>query len=488
MQEPKDVEASTGAESPVTVHGASKYINFDNKDNLNPRTWPLSKRVTIAALTTYATMVVTLASAIFATAVPSLMRIYQIDREVATLGVSLFVLGFALGPMVWASFSELKGRYPPFIISVFGFTAFSFGTAVSKSTPSILICRYLAGFFGAGPLTLAGPINADMFEGKSFGISMVMFAFTVFMGPVVGQPVGGFIVMNKHLGWQWTQYLCGILGAAALVPLIFVLKETYAPVILARKAESIRKETGDMSIVAEHEDVSLSLRVILVEYVGLPITMLISDPIVLSMSLFGSFVYGLLYLFLIGYPVVFQMIHDMSPGVGGLPYLGLIVGQVLAVVAIFLQQPWMLRKTKENDGVIMPEWHLPVAVPGAVSFSIGLFWYGWTGYRRDIHWIVPTLSGILTGFGLVCTFVPSIAYLIQARADRPASAVAAHTFLRSLFGSIFPLFGFYMYKGMGVQWASTLLGCLAALMIPIPIVLYKYGPVLREKNQAYKVG
>lgn len=445
MDESKDVEASTGTESPLPGQEASqspkatKYIEFEEKDSLNPRTWPLSKRcvfksllpnlvdptepksrcrVMIAALATYATMVVTLASAIFATAVPSLMRIYQIDREVATLGVSLFVLGFALGPVVWASFSELKGRYLPFIISVFGFMVFSFGTAVSKNMASILVCRYFAGFFGAGPLTLAGPINADMFVGKSFGISMVMFAFTVFMGPVVGQPVGGFIVMNRHLGWQWTQYLCGILGAAALVPLIFVLKETYAPVILARKAACLRRETGNASILAQHEDIETSWRIILVEYVGLPITMLISDPIVLSMSLFGSFVYGLLYLFLIGYPVVFQMIHGMSPGVGGLPYLGLIVGQLLAVVAIFLMQPWIMRKTKENNGVMMPEWHLPVAVPGAVAFSVGLFWYGWTGYRRDILWVVPTLSGILTGFGLVCTFVPSIAYLIQARSER----------------------------------------------------------------------
>lgn len=335
-----------------------------------------------------------------------------------TLGVSLYVLGFAIGPVFWASFSELKGRYLPFILSVFGFTAFSFGTAVSKDLTSILVCRWFGGFFGAGPLTLAGPLNADIFVGKSFGISMVLFAFTVFMGPIIAQPAGGFIVENHDLGWEWTQYICGILGAAALIPLVFALKETYAPIILARKAAKMREETGDDSIISHHDELSLSLRIILIDYVALPLKMLVSDPIVLLMSLFGSFVYGLLYLFLVGYPVVFQKIHRMKPGVGGLPYLGLIVGEVFAVLAIFLTQPWIMKKAKQNRGVMMPEWQLPVAVPGAVAFSAGLFWYGWTGYRRDIHWIVPTLSGVLTGFGLLATFVPSISYLVQAQPER----------------------------------------------------------------------
>jgi DHA1 family multidrug resistance protein-like MFS transporter len=363
-------------------------------------------------------MVVTFASAIFATAIPSLVRIHDVDREVVTLGVSLYVLGFAFGPVIWASFSELKGRYLPFIISAFGFTAFSFGTAVSKGLTSILICRWFGGFFGAGPLTLAGPLYADMFVGKPFGVSMVVFAFTVFMGPIVAQPVGGFIVVNRDLGWQWTEYLCGILGAAALIPLVFTLKETYAPVILAKKAATIRDQSGDVSITSHFDEISLSLRVIIVDYVALPLKMLASDPIVLLMSLFGSFVYGLLYLFLVGYPVVFQKIHGMTPGVGGLPYLGLIVGELFAVMAIFLMQPWIMMKAKTNQGLMMPEWQLPIAVPGAVAFSVGLFWYGWTGYKQQIHWIVPTLSGLLTGFGLLATFVPSISYLVQARPER----------------------------------------------------------------------
>lgn len=365
-------------------------------------------------------MVVTLASAIFATAIASLVRKFEVSREICLLGISLYVLGFAFGPLIWAAISEIKGRYLPLVLSLAGFVVFSFATGASNSLPSILVCRFFGGFFGAGPLTLAGPLNADLFVGRSFGIAMVSFAFVVFLGPVLSQPIGGFIVINNSLGWRWTQYLCGIMGAALLIPLALFLRESYAPVVLARKASKLRKLKGDSSILARHEAIRLSTRVIVAEYLALPVKMLFFDPIILLMCLFGSFVYALLYLFLVGYPIVFQQIHGMRPGVGGLPYLGLAVGQISSVIGIFAMQPWIMKKTRLNGGQSMPEWQLPIAIPGAVAFSVGVFWFGWSGYKRSIHWIVPTLSGWATGFGLLATFVPSITYIVQARPERYA--------------------------------------------------------------------
>lgn len=96
----------------------------------------------------------------------------------------------------------------------------------------------------------------------------------------------------------------------------------------------------------------------------------------------------------------------------------MIVGQLLGAVGIAATQPWVLRKLEQNGGVMMPEWRLPVAIPGAVAFSAGLFWLGWSGYKQSIHWIVPTLSGLLTGFGLLTMFLPSLAYLVEARPQK----------------------------------------------------------------------
>ncbi|RHZ64449.1 uncharacterized protein CDV56_108330 [Aspergillus thermomutatus] len=442
-----------------------KHVDFDGPDDpLNPLNWPMRKRVYISAILGLSTMVVAFASSIFSAAMPSVMQLYGISREVCTLGISLYVFGFAFGPLFFGPFSELKGRYMPLVISMFGFTIFSFATAVSKDLQSLFILRYFTGFFGSGPLTLAGASFADMFAPEQRGIAIVMFCLMVFIGPLAAPFVGGFTVMNSSLGWRWTAYIPGILGGAVLLLLVVFLEETYQPVILARKADRLRRETGNWSLHARHEELRLDARSIVTEYLALPLKMLVLDPIVTCMCVFASFVYGLLYLFLTAYPIIFQRIHGMNPGVGGLPYLGVIVGQLLGAVGIAATQPWILRKLEQTGGVMMPEWRLPVAIPGAVAFSGGLFWLGWSGYKQSIHWIVPTLSGLLTGFGLLTMFLPSLAYLVEARPQKAASAVAAHTFLRSVAGGVFPLFATYMLSS---AYFKSLLEKLDAMDSPL---------------------
>lgn len=374
-------------------------------------------------------MIVAGASSIFAPAIPSIMVIHNVSREVCILGISLYVLGFALGPMIWASFSELKGRYLPFTLSLFGFSVFSFATARSgHDLASIFICRFFSGLCGAGPLTLAGAVFTDMYTPQERNMMMMFFTLTVFIGPMLSQPIGGFIVSNSSLGWEWTEYLPGILGSAAFLAVLIFQKESYWPVILARKADRLRRETGDWSIVAKHDVILLDLRTIVHEYLLLPLRMLISDPIVLFMCIFGAFVYGLLYLFLTAYTVVFQGVYMMKPGIAGLPYLGIVMGQLFFVLVMaFQQKRFIVPRMIINGGMIEPEWVLLVAIPGAASFSAALFWFGWSGYKPSIHWIVPTASGIFSGFGLLAMFVQSISYIMLARPQRYSPPPPSHS-------------------------------------------------------------
>lgn len=407
---------------------------------------PLKLRCYTFAIVSFATMVVSMTSSIFSTAIPTLSNIYGISREVVTLGVSLYILGFATGPLIWAPFSELKGRRIPFTLSMFGFSVFCFATAVAKDLQTIFICRFFAGFFGACSLTLSGAVCSDMLSPKTYTVGMVGFCVAVFMGPLLAPVIGGFTIMNEHLGWRWTHYIAGILGAISFASMLFFLDESYAPVILTTKANRLRHETQNWAIHAKHEELEMHLSAIFHNFLMTPLKMLALDPIILCMCIFGSFVYGLLYLFLTAYPIIFQQTYGMNPGVGGLPFLAVIVGQHLAGLAMYLQQPSLGRKIKANNGQLIPEWLLLPAIPGSAAFSAGLFWLGWSGYRHDIHWIVPTLSGLLTGFGLITMFLPSIQYVVQSRRNRAASAIAAHTFLRSLAGSGFPLFATYMVR------------------------------------------
>jgi hypothetical protein len=120
---------------------------------------------------------------------------------------------------------------------------------------------------------------------------------------------------------------------------------------------------------------------------------------------------------------------------------------------------------------------------GSPDSSVGIFWFGWTGFTDDIHWIVPTLSGIFTGFGLMSIFLQALNYLVDAYLMFAASAIAGNTFLRSLCGAGFPLFARQMFDGMGIQYASTLLGCVAVVLAPIPFIFYRYGAKIRQRSK-----
>jgi MFS transporter, DHA1 family, multidrug resistance protein len=252
-----------------------------------------------------------------------------------------------------------------------------------------------------------------MFDNKSRGLAITVFSMTVFTGPLLAPFIGGFIT-ESYLGWRWTEYLTAIMGFVAFALDLLFLEETYPPVILIEKAAELRRRTKNWGIHAKQEEIEIDFRELMTKNFSRPLRLLFTEPIVLLLSIYMSFIYGLLYLYLTAYPIVFQQIHHFSNGVGGLPYFGMVTGMVLAGVYIILTQPSYNRKLAANNGIPIPEWRLPPVIVGGVAFAGGIFWFGWSGYRSDIHWIVPTLSGLLSGFGLLAIFLQSLNYLIDA--------------------------------------------------------------------------
>ncbi len=204
------------------------------------------------------------------------------------------------------------------------------------------------------------------------------------------------------------------MGAFALVLVFFFFEETYPPVILVSKATELRRRTLNWGIHAKQEEIEVDFRELVNKNFTRPMRLLFLEPLVCLVTIYVSFVYGLLYLFLSAYPLVFQGVHGFIPGISGLTFFGMIVGEIIACITVVLQQPRYKRKLAANNGVPVPEWRLPIVAVAGVSFSAGLFWFGWTGYRADIHWIAPTLSGLLTGFGLMTIFVQLLNYLIDS--------------------------------------------------------------------------
>lgn len=343
----------------------------------------------------------------------SVAQRFGVSTEVTTLGLALFVLGFATGPIVWAPLSELQGRRLPMIVGAIGLLCFEIGVAAGKDLQTVLICRFFAGAFGAAPLTCGAAIISDLFNNKSRGVAISIYSIAAFGGPFLAPTVGGFIV-DSYLGWRWTQYLTAIMAALCLCINIFLLDESYSPIILVSKARHIRAVSKNWAVHAKQEEIEVDIQELVKKNLSRPLRLLFTEPIVLLLSIYTAFIYGLLYTFLTAYPIVFQQIRGMNRGVGSLPLFGMLVGQVFACGYMIWQQPQYLRKFEANNQVNVPEWRLPPMVLGGTLFSIGMFWFGWSGYRSDVHWIAPTLSGLFTGFGNFMIILQAQNYLLDA--------------------------------------------------------------------------
>ncbi|KAF2198326.1 major facilitator superfamily [Delitschia confertaspora ATCC 74209] len=458
-------------------------VEFDGVDDpLHAQNWPIQKKLLTAAMLGFTTLTAAFGSSIFSAATFSVARQFHVSGEVGILGTSLYVLGFATGPIFWAPLSELKGRRLPLVLASFGFTIFSIAVASGKDLQTILICRFWSGFFGACPLTCVAAVFSDMFDNRTRGMAVTIFSMAVFTGPLMSPFIGGFITMS-YLGWRWTEWLVAIMGSVCFLLNLIFLEESYPPIILVAKASELRRRTKNWGIHAKQEEIEIDFRELMEKNFSRPIRMLVSEPIVLLLSIYMAFIYGLLYLFLTAYPLVFQRVHHMNLGVGGLPFFGMITGQLCAGTLVALRQPAYQRKLAANHNIPIPEWRLPEVVLGGACFAVGIFWFGWTGYKESIHWIVPTISGVLIGFGLLSIFLQALNYIVDAYLMFAASAIAANTFLRSLCGAGFPLFATYMYNGMGIEYASTLLGCIAVALVPVPVWFLLRGGKLREKSK-----
>jgi MFS transporter, DHA1 family, multidrug resistance protein len=142
-----------------------------------------SSRILLSLLLAYITLIAFFASAVFSPGIESVSKQFHVSPETGVLGISLYVLGFAFGPIVWAPLSEISGRRLPLLIGTFGFSVFSTGVATAKDYQTIMLCRFFAGFFAASPLAVVPACFADLYDNRQRGTAITAFAMAVFMGP-----------------------------------------------------------------------------------------------------------------------------------------------------------------------------------------------------------------------------------------------------------------------------------------------------------------
>ncbi|KAL7898793.1 major facilitator superfamily domain-containing protein [Trichoderma sp. SZMC 28014] len=441
-----------------------------NALNLSP-----AKKWFIIFIVSVSVFAVTLTSSAYSGSANEILKEFNCSSELFALGISLYVLGFAIGPALWAPLSELYGRKILFVTTHTCMVAFVAGSAGANSIATLLVLRFLTGMFGASPLTNAGGVIADLFPASQRGLAMIFFCSAPFMGPVLGPIIGGFISMN--VGWRWVQGVCCIfIGVVWIAGSIFV-PETYAPVILQKRAEKLSKETSHTYTTAfQKRNGTLAPSAIFRKALMRPWILLFREPIVLIAATYLAIIYGTVYMFMPALPIVYQRDRGWSEGVGGLAFLGLVCGMLVGIIyAIFDDNRY-----KRLGKAATPESRLPPATIGSIALPIGLFAFAWTN-SPSIHWSASIILSAPFGFGCVLVFLSCLNYLIDSYTIYAASVLGASAMLRAFFGTAFPLFTDQMYDGIGIHWASTIPAFLTLLCLPFPFVMIKYGEEIRSK-------
>ena len=471
-----DTTEDADVHPPAAEQGDPNIVDWDPGDPEKAMNWPAKKIAVNMVIVSTVTFLTPLASSMAAPGEPLIMRdLHSTSETLASFVISIYLLGYASGPLVIAPLSEIYGRLPVYWVNNIMFTAWTIGCALAPNIGGLIALRFFAGVAGSCPLAIGAGSIADMFPQERRGMGMSIFALGPLLGPVIGPVAGGYLAQDE--GWRWVFWVIAIGSGAITVASFIFMKETYEPVLLERKAARLRKETDNPNLrsrLASDKTPAEYFKLSIIR----PTKMLIFSPIVLCLSVYIAVVYGYLYLLFTTLTLVFQSAYHFSQGDVGLSYLGIGIGALVGITVFGFASDRIVKRLAAG-GEMKPEYRLPLLMPGGLLIPIGLFLYGWSAEERT-HWIVPIIGTFFVGLGLLGIFMPIQTYLVDAYTIHAASAVAANTVLRSLVGCFLPLAGPAMYQRLGLGWGNSLLGFIGLALTPLGWIFYAYGERIRK--------
>ena len=454
-------------------------------DPNNPHNWSMTSRIKATVLVASIGCVVGMASAIDSSGVSAAAKEFHVSEVVESMATGLFLIGFGVGSLFAGPVSETIGRNPVYIVTLGLYMIFVMASALAPNIGAQLAFRFIAGCFAATPLTCAGGSLSDMWDPMERVFTFPVFANAAFTGPLIGPVIGGYIV--QFLDWRWLEWVTLIASAMVLMLVILFQPETFPPILLKWKAKHLREITGDQRYKAEVEIRDEIFFHRLKRALYRPFLLTSREPIIMLVALYLTVVYIVLFTFLDGYTYIFMKTYGLSEGLTGLCFLGIIIGLFGASALVPLIYKWAkrdLKKIQEAGGDrLPPEFRLWFSMlGGAFAIPISLFWMGWTAYPHISIWS-PLAASVLFGYGILCVFITCYQYIIDSYETFAASALASITLIRYVAAGGMTIVGIPFYENMGVQYTLTILGCLGALMVPVPYVFYKYGPWIRSKSK-----
>ncbi|KAI8944955.1 polyamine transporter 3 [Xylaria longipes] len=447
-------------------------------DPENPMNWPTTRKWGNVALLSFLSFLTPFGSSAFAPGVPNILEEFHSTSSLdATFVVSIYVLGFAIGPLIVAPLSEMYGRVPIYNVTNVLFLIFTIAAALSKNMGMLIAFRLFMGISGSASLAIGSGTIADTIPVSQRARALSFWTLGPLLGPSIGPIVGGYLI--KAAGWRWVFWLIAIVAGVACIVCFIFFKETYAPKLLRRKAARLRKETRNPRIRSPYEKTEMTKWARFKTGIVRPAKML-ARPAVFLITPYVAVAYGAQYLLFTTFVFVFEDRYEFSEEATGLIYIAPAVGQILGNIIFSQAADLFVRRRIERGQDAKPEHRLNpyMTIPGGLLLSGGLFLYGWT-VQFGVHWIVPLIGTALVGFGLIGVMLCIQTYLVDSYKEYAASVIAANVVLRSLAGALLPLAGLDLYNGLGYGWGNSLIGFITLVLVPVPLIFRIYGERLR---------
>jgi DHA1 family multidrug resistance protein-like MFS transporter len=366
---------------------------YTTDDAANPYNWSSGKKAWVTVLICLYTFVVYCGSAIYTSSEVQLMEIWGLKPVEASLPLSLYVLAYGIGPLIFAPLSEIPliGRSPVYMVTMFLFTILSLPTALVNNFAGLLVLRFLQGFFGSPCLANGAATMQDMYSMMYFPYALIAWVSAAYCGPALGPLLSGFAVTAE--GWRWSLWEIFWMACPILLLMFVLLPETSTPNILLRRANRLRKLTGDKRLLAQSEidQKHLNPTAIMIDALIKPLEITIKDPAIAFVNLYTALVYGIYYSFFEVFPLVYPVYYGFSIGMIGVVFLCILIACLIGVAVYTSYLYWIAIPYTVKNGMGAQEYRLIPAIFAAFGPPIGLFIFAWTA-REDITWVAPTIG------------------------------------------------------------------------------------------------
>ena len=272
--------------------------------------------------------------------------------------------------MIGAPISETLGRKPVYLISLPVSILFTMGTGLAQNIGTVLVCRFLSGSFGAPAVAVGAGTISDIWDLQhGGGLATVFFVLMPFVGSALGPLVGGYTIQTRG-NWPWLMWVLILIGGPIWL-MAFLFGETSKKELLRRRA------LARGLLPPPKPPAKVALKTLFIVTLFRPFRMLLVEPIVGFITLYVSFVFGVMFAFFDAYPYVFESVYSFGLGQVGLAFLGIVVGICLAIPTFVVLNKTLYAKAKAKvtlGKMPPPEERLYISMLGSIAIPVSLFW------------------------------------------------------------------------------------------------------------------